>query len=251
MEAIRKPGQGVYNIVRFNWHFYALILLLLVALATIYLFVPASLKFLVLVVSVLAFLSTVVSLLVSWYVYDLSSFYSLKWIEDTGFQNIANIHAGFDETSELLKRKFPQANLQVFDFYDPFKHTEVSIKRARKAYSAFPGTKVITTGKVPAQDSSTGIVFLTLAAHEFRNDEERILFFKELSRILEKNGKIFVTEHLRDLPNFLAYNIGFFHFLPKVTWERTFSRSGFCVTKKTKVTPFINVFILEKNGAAS
>jgi hypothetical protein len=251
MEAIRKPGQGIYNIVRFNWHFYVLIFFLLIALTAVYMLIPASFRMLIVVVGALALLSTAISLVVSWYVYDLSSLYSMKWVEEAGFQQIVNIHAGFDETSELLQYKFPQANLQVFDFYDPEKHTEVSIKRARKAYPSFRGTKVITTDKVPARDNSTQIIFLTLAAHEIRNDGERIIFFKELNRILEKDGKIYVTEHLRDLPNFLAYNIGFFHFLPKAAWEHTFRQSDFHVTKKMKVTPFINVFVLEKNGTAS
>ena len=46
--------------------------------------------------------------------------------------NITNINAGFDETSYILDDKFPNATIKAFDFYDAEKHTEASIKRARK-----------------------------------------------------------------------------------------------------------------------
>ena len=59
------------------------------------------------------------SLLVSWYVYDLSNLYKLSWLFPNNDNiKIVNIHAGFDETSVLLSAKFPNAELIVFDFYD-------------------------------------------------------------------------------------------------------------------------------------
>ena len=137
---------------------------------------------------------------------------------------MVNIHAGFDETSILLSTKFPDAELIVFDFYDPEKHTEVSIKRARKAYPSYPNTKKIITSTIPLGDSCADKIFVTLAAHEIRDDNERIIFFKELYRILKTGGQIFVTEHHRDLYNFIAYTIGFFHFHSYSTWTNTFRR---------------------------
>jgi len=76
-------------------------------------------------------------------------------------------------------------------------------------------------------------------------------FFKEIKRILRPDGKIFVTEHLRDLPNFLAYSIGFFHFHSKKSWLRTFTDAELHVQKQIKQTPFITTFILQKYGASS
>ena len=77
---------------------------------------------------------------------------------------------------------------------------------------------------------------LRQAFQQIRNNDERIIFFKELNRILKSNGKIIVTEHLQDLPNFLAYNIGFFHFHSKRTWLKTFSRADFKVINEIKIT---------------
>ena len=89
---------------------------------------------------------------------------------------------------------------------------------------------------------------LIFAAHEIRNEEERSLFFKELARILKPGGNIVVTEHLKDLPNFMAYNIGFLHFHSKRSWLTTFKSADLILKKETKQTPFISTFILCKNG---
>ena len=60
-----------------------------------------------------------------------------------------------------------------------------------------------------------------------------------------------VTEHLRNTINFLAYNIGFFHFHAKATWLKTFESAGFRVTEEIKISAFITTFTLDKNGTAS
>ncbi len=52
--------------------------------------------------------------------------------------------------------------------------------------------------------------------------KKELSFFNELNRVLKPNGQIVVTEHLRDLNNFLAYNIGFFHFLQDRKLEKHF-----------------------------
>ncbi|MEP6793846.1 MAG: methyltransferase domain-containing protein [Saprospiraceae bacterium] len=187
---------------------------------------------------------------VSFYIYDISDLYKLTWLDKWQSNNrkIVYINAGFDETSHLFKRKFPNSELSVFDFYDPTKHTEVSIKRARKAYAPFPDTQQINTTHLPLPDNSVDVIFVILAAHEIRNDEERITFFQELKRVLTTTGKIIITEHLQDTANFLAYNIGFFHFHSKTTWFKTFQSAGLRVVEEIKITPFITTFILGKNG---
>lgn len=254
MEALRKPFEGVYNIVRFNWHFYvlafaAISLVLLGGLLLRPSFAPVAM-----IASALMALPLVSSLLVSYYIYDCSALYTLSWLNHIDLRKgslIVNIHAGFDESSHLLKHKFPDAQLSVLDFYDPAKHTEVSIKRARKAYPAFPGTKAISTSDLPLTESSSDGIFLILAAHEIRNEEERLAFFTGLKQALKPDGKIIVTEHLRDLPNFLAYTIGFFHFLPESHWKKAFNDSGLYIEQRFRITPFINTFILTKHGPTS
>jgi SAM-dependent methyltransferase len=247
MERLRF--QGVTNIIRFNRHFYVLsIVFVIVLIVTGWRLAGGRYWGYAMMLSLLVVAVSGISLLVSFYVYDLSGLYSLQWLGDVAGNGlggvdeglIVNIHAGFDETSRLLVQKFPSCELKVFDFYDPVKHTEVSIARARKAYPPFPGTVRITTDVLPLEDGSVDTVFLMFAAHEIRDMEERVVFFKELNRVLAPSGRMIITEHLRDLPNFLAYNIGFFHFLPASVWAETFRRAGFFVKGNRKVTAFLS-----------
>lgn len=248
MVIVRKPFQGVLNIVKFNWHFYLLAIGLVFGLWGIT-FLGTSIQFNYLIIPAFAILYvTLISLLVSTYIYDISNLYSLQWIDELSVGNadsIINVNAGFDETSGLLAQKYPDAELTVLDFYNPNKHTEVSIKRARNAYPPFPGTISIETDQIPIKNQSTNVIFAMLSAHEIRNEGERILFFKELKRSLKGKGSIIVTEHLRDLPNFLAYTIGFLHFHSKKTWLKTFHTADLKVIKEHKITPFLNVFVLQ------
>ena len=65
----------------------------------------------------LAAASILLSLIVSYYIYDMSGLYDLKWIEQSGTEKlILNINAGFDETSHLLKEKFKTTELIALDF---------------------------------------------------------------------------------------------------------------------------------------
>ncbi|MBW8687929.1 class I SAM-dependent methyltransferase [Chitinophaga rhizophila] len=249
MAVIRKPFQGVYNIIRFNWHLYAISALLMVLCIMVASFLTGfSLLYLV---AGLILTANIISLTVSVYVYDLSDLYKLYWIrEQDDASLIVNIHAGFDETSLLLKHKYKNAVLRVIDFYDPAKHTEVSIQRARKAYPALPETIRSATTQLPLGNNVADKVFIIFSAHEIRNVPERTSFFHEVARIVRPGGEIYVTEHLRDLPNFLAYNIGFFHFYSRHSWLSLFGRAGLKVIKEIKITPFISTFILTKNDTA-
>lgn len=254
MDKMRKPFQGVWNIIRFNWQFYVLAFgFVLLILSFRDSFSATNL----IVADILLFLiigSTILSLLVSTYIYDFSNLYKLSWLDNlqhNKHEKTVNINAGFDETSFLLKDKFKDCKLTVLDFYDPTKHTEVSIKRARKAYPPFPNTQQVKTTDLPLQDNSADKIFTILSAHEIRNEEERKSFFQELRRAISPTGQIIVTEHLRDTANFLAYNIGAFHFHSRASWLKAFQSSGLRVTEEIKITPFITTFILDKNGVTS
>lgn len=246
MELKRKPLQGVTNIIRFNWHFYLIGFVVFVVLLLIKNQFSQQIQTLINVGVAVAILTLVISLLVSFYIYDLSGLYQLKWIENANKKKLLNINAGFDETSEIILNKFPQTDLTICDFYNPDKHTEVSIKRARQAYPPNPKTISVATDKLPFSENSFDRSFAILSAHEIRNENERVHFFKELNRIT--NGQIFVTEHLRDFNNFIAYTIGFFHFHSRKTWLQTFKQANLTIRKEIKSTPFITTFVLENNG---
>jgi SAM-dependent methyltransferase len=243
----RSKFQGISNIVRFNWHFYVFAILLVWTFFLIgnYYFSNFSLAFNILTFGVIFYLLS--SVLTSYYIYDLSNLYDFQFISENKNQLVlANINAGFDETSEILQSKFPNSKIEKLDFYEAEKHTEISIKRARKIYPNSKNTIQISTHSIPFQSEHFHKLFLIFAVHEIRNSEERVLFFKELKRILKDDGEIIVIEHLRNIPNFLAYSIGFFHFHSEETWIQTFKNSNLIVRSKQKINPFIVQYTLTK-----
>jgi ubiquinone/menaquinone biosynthesis C-methylase UbiE len=246
METKRKEFQGVLNILSFNRHYYVFGFMALACL-----FISRSLFELpdtVFWVVIAAFLyGLIMPLIVSAFVYDFSGYYKFEWLDDAINSNqnpqlIVNINAGFDETSFIIKNRFPLADLKVFDFYNPSLHTELAIKRARNVSLVYPGTQQISSGRIPLKENCADIVFLLSAAHEIRSNEEKILFLKECHRICKTGGRVIMVEHLRDLPNFLAFSVGFTHFFSRSTWKRTFELAGFSSFRENKFTPFMSVF---------
>lgn len=252
MDTLRKPLQGVRNIICFNWHFYA-IAVAFIAIATVgTTLLQPPFKIIAGIAIGLTVISLFVSLFVSWYIYDRYPLYAFNWIPEAHHScQILNIHSGLDETSRILKQKFTNATITIMDFYNPVIHTEVSIKRARKRYPPLPGTRNIQTTAIDFSSGSTDLIFLILSAHEIRDTKERILFLKELSRLLQPEGRIYIMEHLRNFENFIAYTIGFLHFYSYNNWHRTFRDGGLSVVRELNQTPFIKVFELRKNGVTT
>jgi len=246
MELKRRKFQGVLNILSFNRHFYiyGFIILSLILLSRFVIPWMVNLQWTVIIAFIYGFLAP---LIVSAYVYDFSGYYDLDWlkklsIKDSGDLKMVNINAGFDETSFLIKNQFPKSSLKVFDFYNQQKHTEPAIVRARKVSLVYPRTKTINTNKIPLEDKSIDVVYLLSTAHEIRSNKEKVEFLKECRRIIKPKGKVIMIEHLRDVPNFLAFSIGFTHFFSKSTWQKVFDESGFILETETKFTPFMSIF---------
>jgi len=242
----RRKFQGALNILSFNRHFYVSGLGVLAVLIASYPLIewPGILFWLIMA----AFLyGLLMPLIVSAYVYDFSGYYSFQWLKnlisnDEGVQLIVNINAGFDETSFIIKNKFPHSDLKVFDFYNAKQHTEPAIKRARKVSLVYPNTQQIASNLIPVKNNSADIVFLLSAAHEIRSNEEKVQFLKECYRLCKPGGRVIMVEHLRDFPNFLAFSVGFSHFFSRSVWKNAFERAGFSSFQETKFTPFMSIF---------
>lgn len=250
MDAIRKPLQGLRNIIRFNWHFYALAFGLALAVGAAALGLPVPLRYYGWTGLGLLLTPVLVSLAVSAYVYDGAGLYELGWlpahVAPAPGARLLTISAGFDEITPLLAQTWPDEQLLAVDFYDPARHTEVSIKRARRAYPPVPDTLRVSTHALPLPSHSIDYALAFLAAHEVRDAAERAVFFQELTRVLKPAGELIVVEHLRDAANFLAYTIGFFHFHSRRAWLATFRAAGLRVAQEVKITPFLTAFILRK-----
>lgn len=246
MEIKRRKFQGVLNILSFNRHFYVIGLLVLGIIIAGLVLLKAPFLWTWIIIGAFLY-GLIMPLIVSAYVYDFSGYYDFDWLKLLNLDNekpkqIVNINAGFDETSFILKNNFPESDLKVFDFYNAKQHTEPAIVRARKVSLVYPNTQQIQSDEIPVNDKSVDLIFLLSAVHEIRSHTEKVAFLKECYRICNSNGKVITVEHLRDVPNFFAFSIGFTHFFSRRAWKKAFKEAGFSSFEETKFTPFMSIF---------
>lgn len=242
---MQKTGKfdGAVKIIQFNWPYYAVSLVTFIASVLIqFTSISPWLRYYFLAGGIVALYFTMASILVSHWIYDRSDLYQLKWLAAIGANPdlpVANVHAGLDETSHLLRLRYPR--VESYDFFDARENTENSIERARKAS--------LNANAIPMQVGKTinasGTIFLILAAHEIRSETARVDFFKGLSQSLLPGGSIVLVEHLRNLPNLLAFGHGFLHFLSDRTWRRSFNKSSLSIKNEFSITPFLRCYILQ------
>jgi SAM-dependent methyltransferase len=247
----RRPFQGARQILQYNRRFY-------VAAAG---FILAGLWFLrradgpdwlraalTLLVVGAAFWS-LASLAASHYVYDRSPLYGFAWLKTLLAREPrrwVNVHAGLDESSEILRRLFAGAGGKILDIYDARAMSEPAIKRARQVTPQLASATAADFRALPLADASCDAVFVIFTAHELREAEARGAFFGELRRVLEPGGSVILVEHLRDAANFIAFGPGVWHFLPRREWLRAALAGGLAVAAEVSVTPFVRAFRLER-----
>jgi SAM-dependent methyltransferase len=246
--------EGVFKILRLNNRFYAgsalglvaVLLLLSSHLLSGWLGTVAVCGALV-----IAFW-TLSSVAVSWYVYDYVGVTRWAWMGARVWpvpQRWANIHAGLDESTTSLRHLFPGTDGATVDIYDPVGMTEPSIALARRLYPATERAEAGRADALPMPDADRDAIFLLFAAHEVRAPEGRTQLLRETCRVLKESGQVVLVEHLRDLPNFLAFGPGFLHFHSGRSWLRSIRDAGFQVEHESRVTPFVHCFVLRKAHA--
>jgi len=243
--------EGVAKIIRFNTRFYAVSVLGVVAFVLLLILIelPVGLRVAVMMVMALLLFWITSSVLVSWYVYDYAGVTRWEWMRSSlrmGPLRWANIHAGLDESTASLRRLLPGTDGVVVDIYDPHTMTEPSIARARRMYPATEPFAIGSAKALPLPDADRDAVFLLFAAHELRDAVERTQLLREARRILKSDGRVFMVEHLRDLPNFIAFGPGFFHFQSRRSWLRSIREADCEVAEHHSVTPFVRCFMLRK-----
>lgn len=245
-----KDFAGMLRVVRFNWPLY--VVSSLVVLALLLLAMQSSfaggVRAAFLLSSVLVLLQTLLSLLASHWVYDRSALRDWRFlVESLNEQDslcIVNVHSGYDETSGALRQLFTKADIATVDLYPALGRREPSIVRARELYP--PGAKSIceTISDWPLTDSSVDFILIAFAAHEVRDPEQRKLLFQQVRRVLKPTGRIVLVEHVRDFSNFVAFSLGFMHFLPLAEWIRCASESNLKIAKQYRITPLVAVLEL-------
>lgn len=243
--------RGVRQIVRFNWPFYAAaVVAVAVAMSAIgRIPLVGAARSLAYLGCGVAMFWLVGSLAASWMVYDRSPLMHWQWIRPAlGFQprSWINIHVGLDESTPALRAVLGGAAGRAFDIFDPLEMTESSILRARRRARQTVDADVVDFRNIPAPSDSIDAAMLLLSAHEVRSEDARRALFGEVHRILSRDGRIVVAEHLRDWANFLAFGPGFLHFHSRETWTRCFARARLAIQSEFSITPFVRVFVLRR-----
>ena len=245
----RGKWQGMWTIVRFNWPFYLVAVLVLSfgvwgALASDSPWVLGALG--VAMAGALYFL--IGSLAVSHQVYDRSDLYRWKWLSralsGVDPQRIIFCHSGFDEASQDLQARHPGAEWVVLDHYDPALMSEASIRRARKRFPPTAATQAAAYDQWPGASASAEVVFGLVAIHELRTEAERSAWFREARRSLRTGGRVVLAEHTRDLANLIAFGPGFLHFHSRASWRRCWQEAGLHGINEFNVTPWVRVFVI-------
>ena len=87
-----------------------------------------------------------------------------------------------------------------------------------------------------------------MSLHEMRDAQQRQQMLMALAEGLAPSGRVVVVEHLRDLPNAVAFSVGFAHFLSRSSWQRDFDASGLALLEEKKVTPSVRQFVLTQSS---
>jgi SAM-dependent methyltransferase len=243
----RRSHQGVAWVVRFNWpHYLGVALLALGWIAAEACFPFADVLHALLRVAVgLGLYWTFASLLASFWVYDQSGLYRWNWLDDflpSPPERWVNLHAGFDETSTMLRTRYPHSASQVWSFYNPVVMTKKSIHRAHGLKLQAAKHTAVHYASLPSPDCMWDCAFVIFSAHELRSPEAREQFFAEISRILKRGGRLVLVEHLRDVANGMAYGPGILHFFSRGEWRRVASSAGFDIEQERHMTPFVRIF---------
>jgi hypothetical protein len=238
------------QVVSFNRHFFAIALLACaVGIALILLLENSLLRALLLGGVGLALYFMVASVIASYFVYDASDLYKLRWwparcLEKPPEDGIV-VHAGFDPASEAIKARFPRLRLRILDFFGADKTTEASIQRAHRQNPSSAREERIPARAWPVDTASQDVVFALSAAHELRKADERIDFFREARRVLKSGGKVIVIEQMRDFFNFACFGVAAFHFLSRRNWLRSFAGANLTVKDEFAITPLMRAYVLQ------
>ena len=251
---MNPPASGASRILRYNWPVF-LVTWTAAAVATGVLFaigvdrlgLPGRLLALA---AIAGALWSIGALAVSHIVYDRSPLASGSWVESLLPAAAATlrwvaIDAGLD-AEVALEKAIARPCAARLDIHDGTHVGSASIGRARALTPRTHRAMRASAVRLPLADRSCDLVTLIFSAHEIKTREARQACFREVARVLALRGRLLLVEHLRDLPNLLAYGPGAWHFLPRREWLALAEAAGLRVAVERRITPWVTALAFER-----
>lgn len=205
-------------------------------------FISGLLSVLFLVIGILILLNILLAIGASYFIYDKSDLYNpAKLFDHFTFKKAdtgALIHASFDPVSSEFEKLFSSNNFDTYNIYGNRHEDESAIKIAEKVFPPNKKEIKINPCELPCENNSLDYIFAITSLHEIMSHNDRVQFFNEAKRVLKNNGTLIVCEQMRDLTNFLFFNIGAFHFISIKKWRLAIKESGLKITNEQSLTPF-------------
>lgn len=235
--------HGAKRIFFYNWPVFVGTWL---GAAAVLAFAPHTALFVVSACVALAW--SIVSLAVSFYVYDASELESGAWISSLGLGAVGTwiaLDAGLDAEIDL-RATMPGKCAARLDIFDSSVMKAGSISRARRRTPRVEAATASKPSALAVATASCDAAVVAFSAHEIHPARAREEFFAELHRAVTPGGKLLLVEHVRDLANFLAFGPGVLHFLPRAEWLRLAAHAGLRPVLERRITPFVMALVLEK-----
>jgi SAM-dependent methyltransferase len=177
-------------------------------------------------------------------VFDLRAPDRWAWVADAADDpgRWLNVTTGFDDSTDWLRRTIGGEGAAL-DVFDGRADHEAALQRARRRFppddASVASPRTIGGGRSSEQVDTA---FLLMSAHEAHGPDRDDLF-EAIADRLRPGGRLILVEHLRDLPNALAFGPGAWHFQPRATWIETAGRAGLRPVTEVGLTPFVRGFV--------
>jgi len=241
----RGPFTGVTRVVLFNWPIFLAVDLTILA-GVLWGCFASQHAWIGWVVAGGGLLAEIVTLGMTWWIYDRSPLYRFDWLTpmvEPG-DRLLNVTVGFDESTEPLRERFPDCEVTTVALEGP-EVGGASVERARRTAPVAGDACQIGVRDWPPASEPFDLALFFFAAHEVRDLTNRQSLFQSAAHWVRPGGKAVVVEHLRDGWNGMIYGFGAWHFLPHADWLRTFE-GIWKLDQEQTCTRWIRIFTLRK-----
>ena len=241
----RGGPAGPLDVLRFNLRPFVMGPVVAIAAGTVALApLPQAVQIVLAATAVGATILTALAVTAIVWVFAVGARHRWDWVRTASAspKHWINITTGFDDSTETLRRLLPASRGEAFDVFDPTIEHESALLTARSRYRPSGGHG--STGDLARSlgSGTSDAAYLLMSAHEARGSD-RAALFGAISEALTATGRLILVEHLRDLPNRIAFGPGANHFQTRDTWLQAIGDAGLVPIDEARLTPYVRGFV--------